>query len=383
MVNWCRKLRIASSPSGHNLPLDRPLPRVLNTIELQWKVSNRMSIFNNRTGSGLAQRAKAFLSLVRTPQDKQAARKLVKQEQQLVALRALLAKKVAAGQVEGIRPENIIWVFGSGRTGSSWLTFMMGALPDHTRWNEPMIGYLFGHLYYERGWTRQDAKHFILADDYGELWLNSTRRLVLDGGAARFPERVEKGFLVVKEPHGSVGAPLLMKALPESRMIFLVRDPRDVAASKMDAQRRGSRPSQRRTTKLPELFEKSTEADRWPEAFVTEQARNYLQDIELTRQAYEAHEGHKVLIRYEDLRADTLGTIKHIYSALEIPVDERELVRVIEKFSWENLQEEEKGSGKIRRKATPGGWREDLTPEQIEIVQRETAEILDRFYAEG
>lgn len=370
-------------PSGHTVPLDRPLPRVLNTIELQWKVSNRMSIPNNRTGPGLAQRAKAFLGLLRTPQDKQAARRLVKQEQELVALRALLAKKGAGGQVEGIRPENFIWVFGSGRTGSSWLTFMMGALPDHSRWNEPMIGYLFGHLYYERSWTRQDAKHFILADDYREFWLNSMRSLVFDGGTARFPERAEKGYLVVKEPHSSIGAPFLMKALPESRMIFLVRDPRDVAASALDAHRKGSRPSERRRTKRPELFEQDTRVNIQPDAFVQGRARTYLQDIELTRQAYEAHEGHKVLIRYEDLRADTLGTMKRIYSALEIPVDEGDLTRAIEKFSWENLSEEEKGSGKIRRKATPGGWREDLTPEQVKIIERETAPILDRFYTEG
>src|SRR3712207_6950789 len=46
-------------------------------------------------------------------------------------------------------------------------------------------------------------------------------------------------YLVVKEPNGSIGAPLLMEALPESRMILLVRDPRDVAASSIDARRKG------------------------------------------------------------------------------------------------------------------------------------------------
>jgi hypothetical protein len=280
-----------------------------------------------------------------------------------------------------VLPENVVWVFGSGRTGSSWLTFMMGSLPDHTRWNEPLVGYLFGHLYYQRAWTRQDTKHFILADDYKEFWLDSARSLVLGGGTARFPERVEDGYLVIKEPHGSVGAPLLMKALPESRMIFLVRDPRAVTASSLDAHRQGSRPSKRRRTKRPELFEKKTEADRHPDSFVASQAKNYLQDIELTRQAYDAHEGHKVLVRYEDLRADTLGTMKHIYSTLEIPTDEANLVRAVERYDWENIPDEEKGPGKIRRKATSEGWREDLTREQIEIVEAQAAPILDWFYA--
>ncbi len=312
-----------------------------------------------------------------------ALRKLGRQEQEIAELRAILARREAGGQDAGISPENVVWVLGSGRTGSSWLTFMMGALPDHTRWNEPLIGYLFGHLYYERAWTRQDARHFILANDYGEFWLNAIRSLVLDGGLARFPERAGGGYLVIKEPHGSVGAPLLMRALPESRMVFLVRDPRDVMASTLDAQRQGSRPSERRTTKRPELFEKNTKADRRPDAFVKGQAKTYLQDIERTWQAYEAHEGHKVLVRYEDLRADTLGTMKQIYSTLGIPIGEEKLARVVEERSWENVPEGEKGPGTLRRKATPGGWREDLTPKQIEIVERETARILDEFYAGG
>jgi hypothetical protein len=314
---------------------------------------------------------------------KQAQRNLAKLERENSALRSMLAKREARQAEESVRPENIAWVFGSGRTGSSWLSFMMGSLPDHSRWNEPLVGYLFGHLYYERGWTRQDTKHFILGDDYGEIWLSSLRGLVLDGSAARFPERAENGYLVIKEPHGSVGAPLLMKALPESRMIFLVRDPRDVVASNLDAHKKGSRPNTRRRMRRPELFEENTQADERSDDFVKAQAiaRNYLLDIVHVRQAYEAHNGHKVLIRYEDLRADALGTMKHIYSALEIPADEGALARAVEKHSWENIPEEEKGPGKIRRKATPGGWREDLTPEQVKIVEREAAQVLEQFYA--
>jgi len=370
-----------------------------------------MSIFKNRIAYGLTRVKKALVNRVNTSQPKRAARearqsdreaswtnrgnrqelrkanrKLARQEQELAALRAMLAKEVVGGRAGddrpgGIRAENVVWVFGSGRTGSSWLTFMMGALPDHTRWNEPRVGYLFGDLYYGVGWSRQDSKHFILADDYEGFWLDSARGLVLDGGTARFPERAGGGYLVIKEPHGSVGAPLLMKALPESRMVFLVRDPRDVMASTLDAHKKGSRPSERRRAKRPELFEKDTEADKNPDDFIKAQAITYLRDIELSKRAYDAHEGRKVLVRYEELRADTLGTMKRIYSSLEIPVGEADLVKAIERYAWENIPEEEKGPGKIRRKASPGGWREDLTPEQIAIVEEEAAPILDRFYA--
>jgi hypothetical protein len=44
------------------------------------------------------------------------------------------------------------------------------------------------------------------------------------------------------------------------------------------------------------------------------------------------------------------------------------------------VPEEEKGEGKFHRKATPGGWKEDLTPEQIETVERITAPVLREYY---
>ncbi|HEX2098349.1 MAG TPA: sulfotransferase domain-containing protein, partial [Rubrobacteraceae bacterium] len=99
------------------------------------------------------------------------------------------------------------------------------------------------------------------------------------------------------------------------------------------------------------------------------------------REAYEAHKGPKVLVRYEDLRANTLDEIKRIYSGLGIRVNENELVAAVKKHAWENLPEEQKGEGKFHRKATPGGWREDLTEEQVETVERITAPLLKEFYS--
>ena len=86
------------------------------------------------------------------------------------------------------------------------------------------------------------------------------------------------------------------------------------------------------------------------------------------------------MVRYEDLRTNTLEAMKRIYSTLGIPVDEGELARVVEKHSWEKIPEENKGDGKFYRKATPGGWREDLTPGQAEIVERVTAPLLKELY---
>ena len=285
----------------------------------------------------------------------------------------------AFGETGGISPENLVWIFGSARTGSTWLSAMMADLEGHAWWHEPMVGYLFGHLYYERARARRKDEHFVLGGDKG-LWLNPVRNFVLDSANARFPELIEKGYLVVKEPHGTLGAPLLMEALPESRMILLVRDPRDVISSKMDAAREGSWATE--AQKRRGQRKKNTSSGKNPSAFVKSQAKRYVQLLELAQRAYDAHEGRKVLIRYEDLRADPLATMRRIYGALEISANERELARVVEKYAWENIPERKKGSGKFYRKGSPGGWIEDLTPEQVQTVSSITAPLLDRYYPE-
>jgi hypothetical protein len=302
-----------------------------------------------------------------TPRFKRAWRRAVRKGQSL--------RSRARRSSRGVRPENIVWIFGTGRSGSTWLGSMMEGLDGYAMWNEPLVGNLFGNFYYFRVGGRKLGKHSILGEPYKETWLGPMRDLVLGGAAARFPELMEGGYLIIKEPNGSIGSPLLMEALPESRMIFLIRDPRDVVASSMDARSEGSflqerRDGQRRTSR----------PDRNPNVYVRMRANSYVQQIEKTWQAYRAHGGRKVMVRYEDLRADTLGTMRRIYSGLEITVHEADLARSVEEHSWENVPEEEKGEGKFHRKAKPGGWREDLTPKQAEIVEDITAPLLDEFY---
>jgi hypothetical protein len=320
------------------------------------------------------------------PEEEQLRRELVKVNKELakandhIARQRLQIKRLKGGSEDPrvISPENIVWIFGAARTGSTWLSEMMGELRGHIVWREPLVGALFGNLYYERAkhLIGKPGKHYIFGENYRESWLNSIRTFVLKEASGRFPEATGSGnYLVVKEPNGSFGAPLLMEALPESRMILLIRDPRDVTASSMDARSEGGWRYENR-----KKWEPKSVVDKDPNAAVRNRAKSYLQRIEKTRQAYEAHEGRKVLVKYEELRADTLATMRRIHSDLEIPVDEGEVARAVEKRSWENIPDEEKGPGKRRRKATAGGWREDLTPEQARIVEEVTRPLLEEFY---
>src|SRR5215211_798107 len=351
-----------------------------------------MPVFNSRTVIELARGIRAFLKVeagltrgeippgdpdVSGQPTSELARvrmRLEEKEREIAGLKQRLAPVPRDG---GVNPENVVWIFCSNRSGSTWLSSMMGEVEGHEVWNEPLVGKLFGDLYYVGAAGHQKVKQYILGDYHKGSWLDSIQSFVLGEATARFPEVAEGGYLIIKEPNGSIGAPLLSEAMPASRVIFLVRDPRDVAASGLDAARKGSWQYENAADRG---WKREALADNQPDVWVRRRAQNYVRHAGKARDAYEAHKGPKVLIRYEELRDDTFGTMERLYSTLGIEVGGGDLARAVEKHAWENIPQKEKGQGKFYRKATPGGWREDLTPGQVEIVEQVSAPLLKEFY---
>jgi hypothetical protein len=280
------------------------------------------------------------------------------------------------GPEAGVNPANITWMFSVGRSGSTWLSDMMGELSGHKVWMEPGIGKLFGEFYAKAPERKRRSAHFIMGTPTRKAWISSMRNFVLVGARHAFPLLRPEHHLIIKDLGGGVGAPLLMEALPESRMILLVRDPRDIVASWRAAASKGGWKRRKRRA----ASKRRTPTEKRPDG-VQKLARNYRNILKLTKQAYDAHRGPKTLVLYEDLRVDTLEVMRRLYSDLGIAVDETKLARAVEKHAWENIPEDMKGEGKFFRKATPGGWREDLTPEQAKMVERIASPVVAEFYA--
>ena len=260
----------------------------------------------------------------------------------------------------------LLWIFGTGRSGTTWLSSMLGALPGAATWDEPLVGYLFGATYYERATERKrESVEFILS---GDGWLPSGRRFLLSEVARRFPGA---GMVVVKEPNASIGAPLLCRMVPESRVIVVLRDPRDTVASALDARTEGGWKARQRGVSLE------------PDHVVHAKAQSYLRDVGNSLEGYRSHEGPKAILRYEELCADTYSVFSAALLELGVPFDEEDLRKVVERNRFEAIPEEMRGKGKFYRKATPGGWREDLTEEQVRVVEEITRPLLEEFYPES
>jgi hypothetical protein len=245
---------------------------------------------------------------------------------------------------------------------------MMGT-SEGTVWNRPLLGDLFGDLFYVRAVHRRD-KDFVLGGPE-ETRSKLIRAFILSVVEAKFPRATHKGYLVVNEPGGSLGAPLLAKALPESRLILLVRHPGDVIASALRAS--GESDQLGPENGRDELRDEGIAPFEDPDFIVANQAARYFDFVGNARRAYEEHAGPKVLVRYEDLRTDTLGTMRRIYSELGMAVDEGKLSSVVERHSGESSLEEDE--------VTIGRWREGLTEEQVAVVEKVTAPLLEEYYS--
>jgi hypothetical protein len=127
-----------------------------------------------------------------------AREEVANREREIRELRSRLVRSSSVIEAESIKAENIVWIFGTGRSGNTWLTAMMESA-GHPVWKEPAIGKLFGEFYYGSRETQRKNAKFVLGDPRMDVWLGSLRRFVLEGASGLFPDLSgDKAYLVVK-----------------------------------------------------------------------------------------------------------------------------------------------------------------------------------------
>jgi hypothetical protein len=277
--------------------------------------------------------------------------------------------------------KRVVWLLGSPRSGSTWLLYL---LADHERVvpiNEPNIGTLLGPFMSDLPGMTTDgldldtftlrrahagkSPHFF-ADEFADVWLPGLGRLLRERFAAhvdrRPPAAGKRGALVVvKEPNGSQSADVLMRAMPASRLLFLLRDGRDVVDSELAANLKGSW--------VAGQFEGAAGVDDDRVAFVKQSAMKWLWRTQVVQDAFAAHPGPKLLVRYKDLRGDPLPQLRSIFDWLGLEITDGRLAELEAKHAFEAVPEEQRGDKSFHRSASPGGWRENLRPEEVAAVE--------------
>jgi hypothetical protein len=276
---------------------------------------------------------------------------------------------VDSGEIEG----RLVWMLGSPRSGSTWLMALLGAGSDVRKLNEPLIGLHLGvtlgdtlpiepygdpHVYRIDQFRREDSDYFFSAASE-PVWRPRLRTLILDRFASQLGDR---RYAVIKEPHGSQAAEVLMSLFPRSRMIFLLRDGRDVVDSMLDAVRPDGW--------LIGLLNGFQAMER--SSALRAQAYLWRWRTEAVQSAFETHpEELRMLVRYEDLRKDPATVIDAIADWLDL--DPRPMLELAARTTADQVRDHSRGA--FIRSAAPSLWRAHLSAaERAEVngILRET-----------
>src|SRR5688500_20160854 len=66
--------------------------------------------------------------------------------------------------MDQLRADRLVWIFGTGRSGSTWLGSMMGDMAGGRLWNEPLVGKLFGDFHSDARPKSLRSKNFVMAE---------------------------------------------------------------------------------------------------------------------------------------------------------------------------------------------------------------------------
>jgi hypothetical protein len=218
---------------------------------------------------------------------------------------------------------------------------------------------------------RAEDPSYFFSDEYAEVWRPEVRRMALvrlhaQVERASREHELEDPLVLIKEPNGSHGAELLMSLFPRSRMIFLVRDGRDVVDSLVDGFKHGGWLQRERPDIRVDDFNARL---NW----VLRQSWLWTYRTEAVQRAYNAHpEELRTTVRYEDLREDTIGTLRPVVEWLDLDRTDQQLERAAVGLAFEAIPDEKKGPGTARRAAEPGLWKTNMSS----LEQRTMHEVM-------
>lgn len=288
----------------------------------------------------------------------------------------------------------LTWIFGSPRSGSTWLLLMLARHEAVVPVNEPLIGWYLGPFLCDLpGFSAPalDLENFTLrrvqqtkrdqffAQQFSDIWRPEFARMMrkrfhAHASRSNSPVPLNKRCVVIKEPNGSQSADMIMSVLPQARLLFLLRDGRDVVDSELAANKEGSWVSRG----FPGVVGVSASERR---DFVIQSAYKWLWRTAVVQRAYRDHPGPKLLIRYEDLLAEPDRHVRQIFDWMGLAISDERLRNLTAENAFDQTPTKERGPDGFFRAAIPGLWRQNLSAdEQAAITELLAPKLIELGY---
>lgn len=265
---------------------------------------------------------------------------------------------------EYILEQKLVWILGSPRSGTTWLFGDLLKYRFH-HWGEPLLG---KHLSVERElgstYTREidehhDRENYFFSDKHKETWSFYLRKLILNRIYSQFQDL--DSMILIKEPNGSMASDIISSCLPNSKIIVVLRDGRDVLNSQITALSKGGY-----VIKRESRFEPLSGVRRINS--IKRHSKQWVKLMDVLLKTYEKHnEKLKIMVQYDELRNNTFEELKNIYSFLDITNNDDTIKKLVGNSSFEKLDASKKGIGTVRQFATGGKWAETFSEQEIKI----------------
>jgi hypothetical protein len=159
------------------------------------------------------------------------------------------------------------------------------------------------------------------------------------------------------------------------KAIYLVRDPRDVVLSEFAYQKA--------------LGLAGDDFDVYLARFLRGEVNpfgSWINHVSSWINAMDKGEVNGVLVRFEDLRRDSENELADLIGFLDVPVSREKIRQAVANNSLEKMKDKEKKNpqrasvkGRFVRSGAVGGWRDQFTQHQLELVQQHAGKVLERL----